>query len=176
MLSQHPQPSTPAGIEPVADTHPAYDQITPRATPDLGAIPDSSPQPLPSSQSGTQFVLIVQDRLKTYSITLKDVIETMGRSQDNSIRLCDRYVSRYHAYLVRVPDPTTDGYTYCIFDGHRKLHTPSRNGLFVNKSRVKSHLLQVGDVINLGPLVQAYFYTVPYTLTASSGIRDVKRS
>jgi pSer/pThr/pTyr-binding forkhead associated (FHA) protein len=98
------------------------------------------------------------------TVDLSDVVETIGRSSDNSIQIQDRFLSRYHAHLVRVPDPQTDSYTYCVFDGGREVRTPSKNGVYVNGMQVRSHLLKPGDVVFLGPSVRLFFY--PLTVAA----------
>ncbi len=104
-----------------------------------------------------RFVLIMQTQEGSRFIDLQEVVETIGRSIDNSIHIPDRYLSRHHAYLVRVPDPITDSYTYCLFDGDRNAHSLSANGVFVNSTQVRSHLLQTGDEIYFGPNVRAIF-------------------
>lgn len=105
-----------------------------------------------------RFLLIIQHQEGMRTVDLNDVVETLGRSSDNSIQIQDRFLSRHHAHLVRVPDPQTDSYTYCVFDGGREIRTPSKNGVYVNGMQVRSHLLRAGDVVFLGPSVRLFFY------------------
>lgn len=106
-----------------------------------------------SEEIGVQFVLIVEMEQEIQIYPLNTVIYTIGRSVDNSIHIQDRFLSRHHAYLVRVP--LGEGYTYSLFDGDREQSLPSRNGVFVNDQRIKSHSLRTGDVIYFGPNVRA---------------------
>lgn len=110
------------------------------------------------TEGGVRFILLVEKESEIQAFPLSHVIHTIGRSADNSIRIQDRYLSRHHAYLVRVPSGVS--YTYSLFDGDRQRSLPSRNGVFVNDRRVKSHSLRSGDVIYLGPNVRAMLYSV----------------
>jgi hypothetical protein len=66
-----------------------------------------------------------------------DVIN-IGRSRDNQIVIDDRAVSRYHLQIrLRFG-------RYTLFD------TQSQGGTMVNNVRVKEHVLQTGDVIQIG--------------------------
>ena len=63
---------------------------------------------------------------------------TIGRTGDNDIQLNAPYISRRHAVV------TTDGETTRIIDWG------SKNGVFVNSSRVTEHFLKNGDVVTIG--------------------------
>lgn len=119
-----------------------------------------SPTPLPFAGQTLDpdeagFALIMEHELDTQIVLLKTVIHTLGRSSDNTTRIQDKYLSRHHAYFVRVPHKTS--YTYCVFDGNRADNTLSRNGVFVDDCQVKSRILKVGDIIYLGPNVRMTF-------------------
>lgn len=107
---------------------------------------------------GIRFVLIIEREMEIQAYPLRQVIHTIGRSADNSIRIQDRYLSRHHAYLVRVPSGAS--YTYSVFDGDRERSLPSRNGVFVNDQRIKNHILRMGDVVYLGPNVRMVLHSV----------------
>ena len=65
---------------------------------------------------------------------------TLGRSPDATIMLDDAEISRLHARVSR-----TDMGTFVLED------LGSRNGTFVNGTRIKRRLLAYGDKIRLGP-------------------------
>lgn len=135
-------------------------QATPLPFRSGGAGTEVAPTPasLGEEETGVRFILIVEKELEIQAYPLKKVIHTIGRSADNSIRIQDRYLSRHHAYLVRVPSGSH--YTYSLFDGDRERSLPSRNGVFVNDRRIKSHSLSTGDVIYFGPNVRAMLCSV----------------
>ena len=75
--------------------------------------------------------------LKEYALTGGAEL-TIGRQFDNDVVLDDRAVSRYHATIAVK---------------NRKLHIfdkGSKNGIIVNKVRVKSAQLCDGDIIKIG--------------------------
>ncbi len=63
---------------------------------------------------------------------------TIGRTEQNDIQLKASYVSRRHAVIV------TDG------DRTRVIDWGSKNGVFVNSSRVTEHFLSNGDNVTIG--------------------------
>jgi len=63
---------------------------------------------------------------------------TIGRTDQNDIQLKASYVSRRHAVIV------TDG------DKTRVIDWGSKNGVFVNSSRVTEHFLSNGDTVTIG--------------------------
>ena len=83
---------------------------------------------------------------------------TLGRDRANTIPLPNRFVSRRHAYLLKVPTASS-GHTYCLVDGNRK-GGASTNGIMVNGERIATHYLQTGDIIYFGPEVRCYFLSV----------------
>lgn len=138
----------------------------PKSEPDSSLRPSQSPpddhqDPTSDDLAPTapeRFVLVIQQNNQTRVLELQQVIYTIGRAAKNSIPIQDRFLSRYHAYLVRVPIPEDDTYTYCVFDGDREGQQLSKNGVFVNDQRIDySHTLIPGDVISLGPDVRITF-------------------
>jgi hypothetical protein len=63
---------------------------------------------------------------------------TIGRTDQNDIQLKASYVSRRHAVIV------TDG------DKTRVIDWGSKNGVFVNSSRITEHFLSNGDTVTIG--------------------------
>jgi len=63
---------------------------------------------------------------------------TIGRTEQNDIQLKASYVSRRHAVIV------TDGDTTRIIDWG------SKNGVFVNSTRITEHFLSNGDTVTIG--------------------------
>ncbi len=113
----------------------------------------------PALTGAAQYALVIQTPESTQVVILREVVETVGRSADNTIRIHDKFLSRHHAHLVRVPNPEFEGrHTYRLFDGGREDRTRSRNGVFVNDNEAHSYVLQPGDQIHFGPNVRAIFY------------------
>ena len=63
---------------------------------------------------------------------------TIGRAAENTIHLMEEAVSRQHAEVVPGPD------------GYLLRDRGSENGTFVNGKRKMEHMLQEGDVIQIG--------------------------
>jgi len=63
---------------------------------------------------------------------------TIGRTGHNDIQLNARFISRRHAVIVTDDDNT------------RIVDRGSKNGVFVNTSRIKDHVLRNGDIVTLG--------------------------
>lgn len=122
------------------------------------ALFDDVPHQLKVQQP--EFTLSVYHVDKPCSYILRGDAYAIGREQTNAIRVMNRFVSRRHAYLVRVPSQIArSGFTYCLIDGTRKGKS-STNGVFVNGVRVATHYLKSGDVIYFGPEVKALFFEV----------------
>lgn len=108
--------------------------------------------------SHPEFTLSICHPVRPCSYVLRESIYTVGRDPSNAIQIVNRFVSRRHAYLVRVPTKSNrTGFTYCLIDGSRKGQS-STNGVFVNGTRVATHYLRSGDVIYFGPEIRAYFF------------------
>ncbi|GAB4213602.1 MAG: hypothetical protein OHK0012_10020 [Synechococcales cyanobacterium] len=109
----------------------------------------------------TSYVLLIQELKGTRAVVLESHLCTVGRRQENTICINNNFVSRNHAYLVRVALPDQAGYTYTLYDGDiDNQFKPSVNGVFVNGKRIRQHTLEPGDVIHFGPAIQAIFYPV----------------
>ncbi len=107
-----------------------------------------------------EFTLCIFHPVRPCSYILRESIYTIGRDPSNSIQIVNRFVSRRHAYLVRVSTKSNrTGFTYCLVDGNRKGQA-STNGVFVNGTRVATYYLRSGDVIHFGPEIRAYFFEV----------------
>jgi len=74
---------------------------------------------------------------------------TLGRHRNNDIRISDPKVSSFHARM----DRSVDGFTIVDLN--------SRNGIFLNSSRIQKGLLKTGDEIRLG--TARLVYRVDYT-------------
>ena len=91
---------------------------------------------------------------------LHDDLYTIGRKFDNTIRLSDQFVSKYHATISRVKDVKAPlGYVYRLKDGGQ-YSAGSKNGTEVNGSQVYSHILKPGDSIRFGPNCSAVYTEV----------------
>lgn len=94
-------------------------------------------------------------------IALVADIINVGRSRDNHIVIDDRSVSRYHLQLrLRFG-------RYTLFD------TQSQGGTMVNNVPVKEHVLQTGDVIQIGSTRLVYMEDHPANDGQTQTIDDV---
>lgn len=95
---------------------------------------------IPPARSGDRVTRVllgkIGDKLLRFPL-FKDKL-TIGRTSDNDIQLNAPYISRRHAVV------TTDGETTRIIDWG------SRNGVYVNSSRVTEHFLSNGDIVTIG--------------------------
>ncbi|MEL7085946.1 MAG: FHA domain-containing protein [Cyanobacteria bacterium J06597_1] len=122
----------------------------------------------------TTFVLGIHDGQKPRGYMLDAGMYSIGRSSSNAIAIPNRFVSRRHAYLIRVPVPDHPGtFTYCLVDGNRKGGN-STNGVLVNGQRVGTHYLASGDVIHFGPEVSGYFFSVTAAQSLESQAKAFK--
>ena len=88
---------------------------------------------------------------------LREEIYSIGRKHDNTIRLTDKFISKYHATLRRVDDPdAATGYVYHLHDGGLN-STTSKNGVEVNGNKISACVLQSGDSIKFGPQCSAVY-------------------
>lgn len=81
---------------------------------------------------------------KPYSFELRGEVVTVGRHPKNDLTVQDARVSSFHCKLER------DGAEFSVID------LKSRNGTFVNSSRVERMRLKAGDEIRLGGLRLRY--------------------
>lgn len=122
------------------------------------AQPQAAPEPLPQAPADAE-PPAVQERAAPHLLVLESGDEdrqagemiplsaavTIGRSEENSLQVSDRFVSSRHALL-------------CLRDGNRILvDRGSTNGTFVNGARVEDEVeLSDGDRIALGNTVLEY--------------------
>ena len=88
---------------------------------------------------------------------------SIGRDSGNEVQLMLPEVSKRHAHLQRTPQG------WCIRD------MESRNGLFVNGSKVKEAILQDGDRLMIGPytlVFQIAEAAQPYTPVLQINVSD----
>ncbi len=89
-------------------------------------------------------LLVKTGDLKDEVFHLEGSTISIGRGQDNPVRLFDRKISRKHATLIR------DG------EGYRLEDRSSINGVRVNDEPVSCHTLRFGDEIQIGSTVMVY--------------------
>jgi len=128
-----PAPSTPPAVEPVAPAEPPA-----RAEPRAVAPPAPAAPHLRVLESD-------DERLGAGDTLPLSAAVTIGRSDENSVRLSDRFVSSRHALI-------------CLRDGRRLLvDRGSTNGTFLNGERVEEEVeLHDGDRIAMGNTVFEY--------------------
>ncbi|MEM6445540.1 MAG: FHA domain-containing protein [Cyanobacteria bacterium P01_D01_bin.123] len=103
-------------------------------------------------------VFIVEYAEGRRSFILDAATYSMGRDPTCAIVLRSDYVSRQHAILLRVPDPTLGGYRYRILDGNSSGQA-STNGLMINGERRSTHDLQERDVMVFSRDTSAVYVT-----------------
>ncbi len=89
-------------------------------------------------KSPAAFLLPVPVETFTHPVKLEHAETTIGRDTSNHIRLAHGTVSRSHAKI------SWDGEEYVLSD------LQSRNGTFVNRSRIQRAVLRSGDMIHFG--------------------------
>ena len=101
-------------------------------------------------------LLVVTDNSGTRKVALTEDQYTIGRDEDNSIRLDSDFVSRYHAHVIRVRNLNRPN-TFRIVDGSIS-GKPSKNGLVLNAVQtVRSHDLNDGDIVTFAPEVHVLY-------------------
>lgn len=103
-----------------------------------------------STQTKTQFMLLVQDSEGLRRIVLDQPFYSVGRDASCDIRLYSKYASRHHAVLIL--DTTNPQAGYTIEDGDGK-GNQSTNGLIVNGKKCRHRVLENGDTVVFGPKV-----------------------
>ena len=100
--------------------------------------PDGDPLLPPRTAERTTRMLVgkIGEKLLRFPL-FKDRL-TIGRTTDNDIQLNAPYISRRHAVVQ------TDGDTTRVIDWG------SKNGVYVNSSRVTEHFLSNGDIVTIG--------------------------
>jgi pSer/pThr/pTyr-binding forkhead associated (FHA) protein len=112
-------------------------------------------------------VLVITGVAGKQPVELDAAAYSIGRDQTNAIVLDFETVSRQHAILLRVPEPETNSYKYCLVDGNAA-GKASTNGIYVNGERCSNHDLMNGDVITFGRKVQAFYLNVSMAETEFS--------
>jgi chromosome segregation ATPase len=97
-----------------------------------------TPVPSPGDRDRMSRVLIgrIGDQELRFPLFKKRL--TIGRTQQNDIQLQAPHISRRHAVVMTEGDVT------------RVIDWGSRNGVYVNSSRVTEHFLSSGDVVTIG--------------------------
>ncbi|MDJ0726554.1 MAG: FHA domain-containing protein [Prochloraceae cyanobacterium] len=103
-----------------------------------------------------EHILAIEDRKGQRIITLNQKMYSLGRSTKNSIVIFDRQVSRTHATIIKQQKGNRNC-TFWIYDGNLQ-GKRSTNGIVINKKRLLSHQLQVGDLIMLGDNTVLKYY------------------
>ena len=80
--------------------------------------------------------LVFKDQI-TY-IELPDNTITIGRTDENTVKIDSKKVSRMHAKIDKTPE------------GYKIMDLDSANGTFVNTIRISSSILAKNDVIKIG--------------------------
>lgn len=101
---------------------------------------DASLTPFPGARASTAYQIVVLEGSGAGQKFRLDGSVTLGRSPDATIMLDDPEVSRLHARVSRTPDGN-----YLLED------LGSKNGTFVNGTRVERRVLAFGDKIRIGP-------------------------
>lgn len=111
--------------------YPPAEQATPKDEPDISVVEEND-------ESETQKLYLTLNRETLQEFDLKDSKTLIGRSELCDITISSRFVSKYHALLLR-----TD-------DAMHLLDLNSTNGTFVNSRRAQNKVLRHEDVISLG--------------------------
>ena len=107
--------------------------------------------------------LIIKNGEDKRTIDLESATYSIGRAIDNPIVLDSPKISRYHATLLRIITPKSNGHHFRIIDGDLN-HRRSRNGIKVNGSACFAHNLQHDDVISFADKITATYQMVSTSL------------
>ncbi len=106
-----------------------------------------------------EHILVVEDNKGKRTIILKSATYSVGRGESNSIILSSHWISRHHATLLRITNPSDSNYVFRIIDGNLQGERSS-NGILVNGISCLSQNLKHKDEILFGKEVHARYYTV----------------
>ncbi|BCX12395.1 MAG: diguanylate cyclase [Thermosynechococcus sp.] len=106
-------------------------------------------------------LLVIEDQEGRRILHLKASTYTIGRHPSNTIVLKSPMISRQHAVLLRVLDPSSGNFFFRLIDGDLQGRR-SVNGLTVNGKPCQSHILQHGDVIVFGGAVRARYHAIAH--------------
>jgi len=120
----------------------------PAAPPETEPEPAPAPEPPPAPEPAAPHLLVLEsadEGLEAGQTIALSAAVTIGRSEENSLQVADRFISSRHALI-------------CLRDGRRILvDRGSTNGTFVNGDRVEEEIeLSDGDRIALGNTVVEY--------------------
>lgn len=102
---------------------------------------------------------MIEDRAGRRTIHLEANTYTIGRHPSNSIVLKSPMISRQHAVLLRIVDPSSGNFLFRLVDGNLE-GKPSVNGTMVNGKPCQSCILKHCDVIVFGGEVRARYHVV----------------
>jgi hypothetical protein len=129
----------PAGIDVRAEHQP---RVSPRtAKLERIDITPVTPLAIPTTHTARNPQLVI-DGERTLMLT--DEIINVGRSRDNQVVLDDPRISRHHIQFRQ------RGGAYWVFD------SDSTSGTYVNNVSIREHMLQPGDVIQIGSMQLVY--------------------
>jgi pSer/pThr/pTyr-binding forkhead associated (FHA) protein len=98
-------------------------------------------------------------KLKEFKlILLENESYSIGRDPLSDIFLESEMISRVHANIVRIAAQDGTYYHYKLIDG-RGSEIPSANGIFVNGHRVSEKILENGDRMSFGGVIDALFFS-----------------
>jgi len=147
------RPSAPPEPEPEAPPQPEPEPVAEpvaavESAPPAEVAPEPAPEPVPEAAPAVPRLHVVESadaNLEPGDDVPLSAAVTLGRSDENSLRLDDRFVSGRHALI-------------CLREGRRLLmDRGSTNGTFVNGKRVEAEVeLRPGDRIALGNTVFEY--------------------
>jgi serine/threonine-protein kinase PknK len=98
--------------------------------------------------------LIVEIGPRRDSFTFADVPVSIGRGEDNDLRIGSRFISQHHCRVESLPE-----------GGYKLVDLGSQNGTLVNGAAVSQTRLRPGDHIDLGP-VRIWVQSAPEESTA----------
>ena len=99
-------------------------------------------------------VIEVREKGQVRSHSLTKQFYSFGRSKECDFTFEDPKISRIHFCLSRYSGELSN---YWLFDGEYETDNPSRNGVYVNRMRVRGgRLLRSGDRIDFGSLMAIY--------------------
>ncbi|MEM1369976.1 MAG: EAL domain-containing protein [Cyanobacteria bacterium P01_H01_bin.15] len=100
------------------------------------------------------YFILIGDDFQRVALLNQEVCR-IGRHPICEISLNKDYLSRFHASIVRRTDQ--GHYSYWLIDGDLETHKPSSNGVFISRTKVHTHRLRHGQIINITKRIQALF-------------------
>ncbi len=109
-------------------------------------------------------VLTVEDPKGFRNFLLQNTTYSLGRSLDNLIVLRSNLVSRQHATLLAISEPTRTSHLFRIIDGNLD-GVRSTNGVLINGKKRFSHILSHGDEILFSKDTKAIYQVITSVLS-----------